>query len=144
MLEAALKEAMLAKDTVSKNTLRLVLSAIKEAEVQKKDELEDGEILSILQKQMKSRQESLDEAEQVGRNDLVEEAKSEMLVLEGYLPAAMSDEELAKLVEKHIQATGASAMSDMGKVMKGLLDEVAGRADGGKVSQIVRQKLQGG
>lgn len=143
-LEAALKTAMLAKDEVAKNTLRLVLSAVKEAEVQKKSELEGGEILSILQKQVKLRQESLDEAKQVGRDDLAEAAEKELKVLEGFLPAAMSDADLLALVEKHIAAVGASQMSDMGKVMGGLLAEVAGRADGGKVSQLVREKLQGG
>ena len=143
-LETALKTAMLAKDEVGKNTLRLVLSAIKEAEVQRKGELEESEILSILQKQVKLRQESLDEAKNAGRNDLVEAAEKELTVLEGFMPAAMSDEELAGLVEKHIAAVGASQMSDMGKVMGVLLAEVAGRADGGKVSQLVREKLQGG
>jgi hypothetical protein len=143
-LETALKEAMLAKDQVSRNTLRLVLSAIKEGEIQKKEELEEADILSILQKQVKTRQESLEEAKKVDRSDLVEEAQLELKVLEKFMPSAMSDEELSKLVIQHIEAVGASAISDMGKVMQGLLAEVAGRADGGKVSQMVREQLQGG
>jgi hypothetical protein len=142
-LETALKEAMLAKDQVSRNTLRLVLSAIKEGEIQKKEELEEADILSILQKQVKTRQESLEEAKKVDRNDLVEEAKMELKILEKFMPSAMSDEELTKLVTQHIEAVGASTISDMGKVMQGLLAEVAGRADGGKVSQMVREQLQG-
>ncbi len=142
-LEAALKEAMLAKDTVSRSTLRLVLSAIKEAEVFKKADLEDTEIIGILQKQVKSRQETLDEAEKAGRNDLVDEAKSEMKVLEIFLPEAMSDEELFAIIEKSISDSGASEMADMGSVMKLLKAEIKGRADGGRVSKIVRERLQG-
>lgn len=143
-LEAALKEAMLAKDVVSKNTLRLVLSAIKEAEVLKKTELDDAEIIGILQKQQKSRQESLDEAKQAGRSDLVDAAKSELAVLQAFLPAAMSDDELIALVEASIQEVGASSPADMGNVMKVLIPAVKGRADGGKLSQLVRERLQGG
>ncbi len=142
-LEAALKEAMLAKDTISRSTLRLVLSAIKEAEVLKKDELEDTEIIGILQKQVKSRQETLDEAEKAGRNDLVDEAKSEMKVLGIFLPEAMNDEELLAIIEKSISDSGASEMADMGSVMKLLKDEIKGRADGGRVSKMVRERLQG-
>ena len=142
-LEAALKQAMLDKNVVSRNTLRLVLSAVKEAEVLKKSELEDAEIIGILQKQQKSRQESLDEAEQVGRTDLVDEAKAELSILETFLPAAMSDDELIAMIEAAINKTDASSPADMGNVMKVLIPEVKGRADGGKISKLVREKLRG-
>jgi uncharacterized protein YqeY len=142
-LEAALKQAMLTKDIVSKNTLRLVLSAVKEAEVLKKSELEDSEIIGILQKQVKSRQETIDEAEKAERADLADGAKSEIKVLDIFLPEAMSDEELIALVEKSIGDAGASAISDMGAVMKLLKTEIDGRADGGRMSKLVREKLQG-
>ena len=142
-IEAALKEAMRAKDKVRKNTLRLVLSAMKEAEVLKQAELDDSAILGILQKEVKLRKESIADAEQAGRDDLIQEAKSEINVLEEYLPAAMSDEELESLVNDALAESGASSPSDMGKVMKVVLPRVQGRADGGQVSQIVRQKLQG-
>lgn len=143
-LEAALKQAMFDKDTVSKNTLRLVLSAVKEAEVLKKDELDDSEVIGILQKQVKSRKETLDEAEKAGRKDLVEGAKKETVVLEIFLPKGISEEELITIVEKSIQESGASTPADMGKVMKVLMPLVKGRADGGKISQLVRDRLQGG
>lgn len=142
-LEAALKEAIRANDTVRKNTLRLVLTAIKEAEVQKQDELDDAAVVGILQKEVKTRQESSDEAKGAGRDDLVQAAAAEIAVLEDFLPEQMGDEELAKLVDEAIAETGASSMADMGNVMKAALAKVQGRADGGKVSQLVRTKLQG-
>jgi uncharacterized protein YqeY len=143
-LEGALKEALKANDTVRKNTLRLALTAIKEAEVEKQAELDDAALVGILRKQVKSRQETLDEAKGAGRDDLVEAAKAEMAVLEAYLPKQMDDAELEALIDATITEVGASAPSDMGNVMKAVLPKVGGRADGGKVSQIVRQKLQGG
>lgn len=142
-LEAALKDAIRAKDTVRKNTLRLVLSAIKEAEILKQAELDDAAILSILQKEVKLRKESIADAKKAGRDDLIQESNNEIKILEEYLPAAMSDEELESLVNDAIAESGASSPSDMGNVMKVVLPRVQGRADGGQVSQIVRQKLQG-
>ena len=142
-LEAALKEAMLAKDNTAKNTLRLVLSAVKEAEVQKKDDLDDAEVLGILQKQVKTRQESLDEAQKAGRDDLAAAAETEIAILERFLPAGLSDVELEALVAKAIESVGAASPADMGAVMKALMPEVKGRADGGKVSQMVKARLQG-
>jgi uncharacterized protein YqeY len=142
-LEAALKDAMRANDTVRKNTLRVALTAIKEAEVQKIGELDDPAILTILQKEVKSRQEALAEAEKANRSDLVENAKAEMRVLEGYLPQGLSEQELEGIVQTAIAEVGASTPADMGKVMKAVLPKVQGRADGGKVSQLVKSKLQG-
>ena len=142
-LEMALKEAMRAQDTMRKNTLRLVLSAIKEAEVLKQDELDDAAVLGILQKEVKSRQESISDAEKAKRDDLIKESRGEIKILEDYLPKAMSDEDLDMLITEAIAESGASALTEMGNVMKLVLPRVQGRADGGKVSQIVRQKLQG-
>jgi hypothetical protein len=142
-LETALKEAMRAQDTMRKNTLRLVLSAIKEAEVLKQDDLDDAAVLGILQKEVKSRQESISDAEKAKRDDLIKESRGEIKILEDYLPKAMSDEDLDMLITEAIAESGASALTEMGNVMKLVLPRVQGRADGGKVSQIVRQKLQG-
>jgi uncharacterized protein YqeY len=142
-LEAALKDAMRANDAVRKSTLRIALTAIKEAEVQKMGELDDAAVLSILQKEVRSRQEALAEAEKAGRQDLVENAKAEMKVLEGYLPKGLSEAELETIVQSAIAEVGASTPADMGKVMKAVLPKVQGRADGGQVSQLVRSKLQG-
>jgi len=128
---------------VRKNTMRMTLSAVKEAEVQKKAELDDSAILALLQKEIKARQEALAEAEKAKRADLAENAKAEIKVLEGYLPQALSAQELEEIVHAAITEVGATTPADMGKVMKAVLPKVQGRADGGQVSQLVRTKLQG-
>ncbi|HEY4718178.1 MAG TPA: GatB/YqeY domain-containing protein [Anaerolineales bacterium] len=142
-LEQALRDAMRSGDTVRKNTMRMALSAVKEAEVQKKAELDDSAILALLQKEIKARQEALAEAEKAKRADLAENAKAEIKVLEGYLPQALSAQELEEIVHAAITEVGATTPADMGKVMKAVLPKVQGRADGGQVSQLVRTKLQG-
>ncbi len=142
-LEQALKEAMRSNNTVSKNTIRMALSAIKEAEVLKKAELDEPAILALLQKEVKSRDEALAEAEKANRDDLAENAKAEIKVLEGFLPKAMSTQELEEIVQAAIAEVGATTPADMGKVMKAVLPKVQGRADGGQVSGLVRSKLQG-
>lgn len=142
-LEQALKEAMRANDAVRKSVLRVALTAIKEAEVQKQAELDDAAILGILQKELKSRHEALEEAEKAAREDLIENAKAEIKVLEGFLPQALSPQELEAIVQEAIAEAGATSPADMGKVMKVVLPKVQGRADGGQVSQLVRTKLQG-
>lgn len=143
-LENALKEAMRSSDVVRRGTLRMVLSAVKEAEIQKQGELDDPTVLSLLQKEVKSRQESIADAEKAGRPDLVESAETEMAILEEYLPKQLSDAELDTLVTAVIAESGASSPAEMGNVMKVLLPKVQGRADGGRVSQAVRGRLQGG
>ncbi len=142
-LEAALKDALRANDTLRKNTVRGVLAAIKEAEVLKRGELDDAAILGILQKELKSRQEALAEAEKAGRSDLIENAKTESKIIEAYLPAGLSAAELEAIVTAAIKETGAISPADMGKVMKIVVPQIQGRADGGQVSQLVRTKLQG-
>ncbi|HRN51480.1 MAG TPA: GatB/YqeY domain-containing protein [Anaerolineales bacterium] len=142
-LEAALKEAMKANDTVRKNTLRMALAAVKEAEVAKRGELDEAAVISILQKELKSRQEAMAEGEKANRPDLIETAKVEAAILEGYLPAGLSTEEIEAIVTAAIAESGASAPADMGKVMKLVLPQVQGRADGGQISALVKAKLQG-
>jgi len=142
-LEQALKEAMRANDAVRKSVLRVALTALKEAEVQKQAELDDAVVLGILQKELKSRHEALEEAEKAAREDLIKNAKAEIKVLEGFLPQALSPQELEAIVQAAIAEAGATSPADMGKVMKVVLPQVQGRADGGQVSQLVRTKLQG-
>lgn len=142
-LEAALKEAMKASDSVRRSTLRMALAAVKEAEVQKRGELDDAAVISILQKELKSRQEAIAEGEKASRPDLVEAARGEAAIIEGYLPAALSAAEIEAIVSAAIAEAGASSPVDMGKVMKLVLPKVQGRADGGQVSALVRSKLQG-
>jgi len=142
-LEQALKDAMRSNDTVRKNTIRMVLAAVKEAEVLKKAELDDSAILALLQKEVKSRNEALGEAEKAERPDLAASARAEIKVLEGYLPKAMGAQELEEIVQAAIAEVGATTPADMGKVMKAVLPKLQGRAEGGQVSGLVRSKLQG-
>lgn len=141
-LEDALKDAMRAKDKPRKSTLRMALSAVKLAEVERRDELEDEAVLRILQKEVKTRRELIEDAEKADRPDMVREAEAEIKILEGYLPQALSSDELQTLVVEAIAEVGASAPGDMGNVMKVIIPKVAGRADGGQISQIVRDTLQ--
>ena len=141
-LEDALKDAMRAKDKPRKSTLRMALSAVKLAEVERRDELEDEAVLRILQKEVKSRRELIEDAEKADRPDMIKEAEAEIKILEGYLPQALSSDELQTLVVEAIAEVGASAPGDMGNVMKVIIPKVAGRADGGQISQIVRDTLQ--
>jgi uncharacterized protein YqeY len=142
-IQTTLTEAMRARDEGTKIPLRLVMAAIKEAEIEKKQPLEDSDVLRIVQKESKARLDTIADAEKAGRPDLIAQAEAELAILKSFLPEELSDEALGKLVEEAIQEAGASSMADMGNVMKVLMPKVQGRADGGKVSQMVRQRLQG-
>ena len=141
-LENDLKDAMRAGDDLKKRTLRMVLSAIKLAEVDKGSSLDESVIISILQKEVKSRHETIDEAKRANRPELANAANDEISVLEAYLPQQLSDEDLEELVRQVIQETGVTTPAGMGNVMKSVMPRVQGRADGARVSQIVRLLLQ--
>ncbi len=140
-LEDDLKQAMRAGDDLRKRTLRMALSAIKLAEVDKRRELEEGELLAILRKEVKSRQETLVEARELGREDLAEAAQAEIEILRAYLPQPLKPEEIERIARDTIAEVGATAPQDMGKVMKDLMPRMQGRADGKLVSDIVRRLL---
>lgn len=139
----AMKEALRAKDQVAKRTLTMVRAAIQQAEKDRKTELDETAVMSILQKELKSRQETIDEAKKAGRDDLVADTEAEIVVLKKFLPEAMSEEELRTLAAEVIAEVGASAMSDMGKVMKVIMPRVGGRASGGDISRVVKEILLG-
>jgi len=141
-LENDLKDAMRSGDDTRKRTIRMVLAAIKQTEIDKQIVLDETGVIGILQKEVKTRRESLEEAQKAGRNDLTEALEAEIKVLNGYLPQAMDSAELAALAEAVITEVGASSPTDMGKVMKALLPRVAGRAANDQVSQVVRGLLQ--
>lgn len=141
-LENALKDAIRSQDSISKNTLRVALSAIKLVEIDKGIKLDDAAVLAILQKEIKNRSEAISEAEKINRTDLIETNQAEVKVLESFLPAQMSQLELETLIKQVISEVGASAPQDMGKVMKVLLPRIQGRAAGDKVSQMVKKLLQ--
>ena len=140
-LQNALKEAMRTNDDVRKRTIRMALSSIKLAEVEKRADLEDSAVLAILQKEVKTRKEVIAESQQAGRSDLVAIAQEEIEVLEKFLPQAMSNEELEIFVQGVINEVEASSMRDMGKVMKELMPRLEGRATGEQASQAVRKFL---
>jgi uncharacterized protein YqeY len=142
-LQNALKDAMRSGDELRKRTLRMVISAIRLAEVEKQAELDEQSVIAILQKDVKSHQETIAEAKQANREDLVQTAQAEVAVLESFLPQPMPATDLEALARQAITETGANSPSDMGKVMKTLMPKVQGRATGEQVSQTVRRLLQG-
>jgi hypothetical protein len=141
-IQNALTAAMKARDEDTKRTLRLVMSSIKLAEVEKGGDLDDTRILGILQKELKTRQDSIEEAQRANRSDLVEAAEKEMTILNKFLPRQMSDEEVTHLAKEVIKNLGASGLQDMGAVMKDLMLRLEGRASGQQASKIVKNLLQ--
>jgi hypothetical protein len=141
-LNESMKDAMRSGDEVRKRTVRMALAAVKQAEVDKRIELDDMAVMNLLQKEIKNRRESLEEAKKANRTDLVEANEAEIKVLEAFLPEAMPDEELRTLVQAAINETGAASPADMGKVMKIVMTKVAGRAPNDRVSATVRELLQ--
>ena len=141
-INESVKDAMRTGDEVRKRTLRMVLAAVKQAEVDKQTTLDDMAVVSILQKEVKNRREALEEANKAGRADLASDNTAEIAVLEVFLPQAMPVEELRALAQAAIAETGAASMSDMGKVMKVLMPRVAGRAPNDMISTVVRESLQ--
>jgi hypothetical protein len=140
-LETGLKEAMKSGDRVAVSAIRLSLSEIKNAAIDKRRPLEDNEVVNILRSGVKKRQESIEIFAKGNRQDLVDKETAEIKVLEAFLPAAMAAEELEALVAAAIAETGAASMKDIGKVMKAVLPRVAGRADGSEVNKLIRAKL---
>ena len=152
-LNESMKDAMKSGDEVRKRTVRMALAAVKQAEVDKRStprsgsadkrtELDDAAVMSLLQKEIKNRRESLEEAKKANRPDLIQANEAEIEVLQAFLPQAMPDEELRALVQAAIAETGAASPADMGKVMKTVMPRVAGRAPNDRVSATVRELLQ--
>ncbi|HWA36333.1 MAG TPA: GatB/YqeY domain-containing protein [Burkholderiales bacterium] len=137
------KAAMRAKDAARLSTLRLATAAMKQREVDERVELGDAEVLAILEKMIKQRRESIAQFEKASRQDLADKEKAEIAVLEAYLPQKLSDAEIQKEINSVISETGASGVKDMGKVMAILKPRLAGRADIGAVSGLVKTKLSG-
>ena len=140
-LQEDLKSSMKNKDTVKKSVVTLIRAAIKQHDVDNRVELADDAIIDIISKQLKQRKDSLAEFVKANRDDLVEETKSEIQVLEGYLPQQLSEEELEKIVIETIAEVGATSMKDMGKIMATIKPKTAGRADGRKINELVKKNL---
>lgn len=143
-LHQDLWEALKAGRKVEASTLRLLLSALKNREVEKRGQLTEPEILQLIVKECNQRREAIGQFRQGRREDLARKEATELELLERFLPKAMTPEELLAKVKEAIAATEAASVKDMGKVMAALMPQVAGRADGSEVSRLVRQELSGG
>ena len=145
MLKAQLtddmKAAMKGGDKARLAVIRLINAAIKQREVDERIELNDEQVLAVLDKMVKQRRDSIKQYTDAGRTDLADVEQAEVEIIQGYLPAALSDEEIAAIIEQAISETGASSMADMGKVMGKVKPQVQGRADMGAVSGLVKAKL---
>ena len=137
-----LKDAMRARDATRRGTIRLVEAAIKNAEIEKRGgELSEQDIQAILQRQVKQRQDSIEQYEQAGRSDLADIERAEIAVIEAYLPQQMSRAEIEAAAREAIQQTGATGPSDRGKVMGQLMPQLRGQADGATVNAVVSDLL---
>jgi uncharacterized protein len=143
-VDSDLKEAMRARDATKLGVLRMLKSALKYAAIAKSDaeaELSDTEASQVIRKQVKQRQDSIESFEKGGRAELAEKEKHELAILNGYLPQAMSLEEISKVVRETIAEAGATSRAQMGAVMKALQAKVAGRVDGKALSAEVQRQL---
>jgi uncharacterized protein len=138
-----MKGAMRAKDAARLSAIRLLLSGVKQREVDERKELSDAEVTSVIEKMIKQRRESIAQYEKAARKDLADAEKFELDILTGYLPQQMSDAEIQQEIQKAVGESGASGVKDMGKVMALLKQRLAGKADMGKISALVKSKLSG-
>jgi hypothetical protein len=140
--QSDLKDAMRSGDETRKSTLRMALSAMKLAEVEKNAQMDEAAYLAVIQKEIKARRESIADAEKANRPELITQAEAEIAILQGYLPAALSEEELENLAKDAIAEVGATSVRELGQVMKILMPRLQGRATGEQASQVVRRLLQ--
>jgi uncharacterized protein YqeY len=145
-LQSDLTDAMRSRDELRSSTIRMVLTAIKNEEVSGKEarELSDSEIITVLSREAKKRREAAEAFEQAGANDRAETEKAEGGVIAEYLPKQLSEAEIKTLISAALQETGANTPAQMGLVMKALQPKIAGKADGGMVSSLVKAALSGG
>ncbi len=136
-----MKSAMRAKETERLNAIRLLLAALKQKEVDERVTLTDADVMSIIEKMLKQRRDSISQFEAAARKDLADKEKFEVGILEAYMPQAMSESEVSAAIDEAIQSSGAAGMKDMGKVMAALKPILAGRADMAKVSGLIKAKL---
>ena len=138
-----IKTAMKARETERLNALRLLSAAVKQREVDERITLDDAGVVSVIEKMIKQRKDSIAQYEKAQRQDLADKEKYEISVIEGYMPKQMPEAEVEAVVAEVIAATGAKSAADMGKVMGALKPRLAGKADMGRVSALVKAKLAG-
>lgn len=136
-----MKTAMRAKETARLGTIRLLLAAMKQREVDERIELTDADIIGVIEKMLKQRRDSIAAYESANRTDLADVEKGEVVVLQTYLPQQLTEDEVKAILDKVVADTGAAGMQDMGKVMAAIKPLVAGKADMGKISGLIKAKL---
>jgi uncharacterized protein len=141
-IQSHLSDAMRSKDQLRLSVLRMMKTAVKNKEVEKMKPLEEAEIITVLNTLVKQRKDSVEQFRKGSREELAQKEEAEIKIIEEYLPAAASDDEIRRAVEESVQETGAASMKDMGKVMKATMSRLAGKTvDGSRVSQFVKEKL---
>lgn len=136
-----MKTAMRAKETARLGTIRLLLAAMKQREVDERIELTDADIIGVIEKMLKQRRDSIAAYESANRTDLADVEKAEVVVLQTYMPQQLTEDEVKAILDKVVADTGAAGMQDMGKVMAAIKPLVAGKADMGKISGLIKAKL---
>jgi uncharacterized protein len=136
-----LPEAMKARDQVRTSTLRMLISAFRNKEIERQKALSEGEVLDVIQAEAKRRRESIESYRQANRQDLAAKEEAELAVLQAYLPQPLSEAELRDLVRDAVETVGAKSPQDMGRVMSALMPKIKGRADGKQAQQLVQQQL---
>jgi len=140
-LQADMKSSMKSGDKQRLGVIRLMLAAIKQIEVDERIELDDDRVTAVLDKMVKQRRESISQFETAGRDDLIAIEAFELEIIQEYLPEALSEDEINRIVEESIASTGAATIKDMGKLMGVIKPQLQGRADMGKVSQLIKSRL---
>ena len=140
-LSEDLKLSMKEKNTVRKNTVQSIRTAIMQYEIDNRCELDDDGIIDVIAKELKKRKDALPEYEKSGREELISQLKEEINIVVGYLPSQLSREELDEIVKSAVLSTGASTMKDMGKIMAAVMPQIKGRADGKEVNEIAKNYL---
>ena len=136
-----MKSAMKAKDKQALKAVRMILEAIKQKEIDERIELDDAQVMTVIQKMVKQRKDSISQFSDAGRSDLVEIEEAELETINNYMPEQLSDEEVASVVDKAINDSGANSMKDMGKLMGILKAQLQGKADMSLVSQLIKSRL---
>ncbi len=137
----AMKDAMKSNDKLRLSAIRMMRSAVKNKEIEVRRPLSDEDVIRVIQGMVRKGEESLEQFEKGGRADLVEKEKKEIEILKSFLPQALSQEEILKIIDESIQETQASSMKDLGKVMKSIMPKLGGKADGKLINQLVKEKL---
>jgi len=137
----AMKDAMKSNDKLRLSAIRMMRSAVKNREIEVRRTLSDEDVIRVIQGMVRKGEESLEQFEKGGRADLVEKEKKEIEILKSFLPQALGQEEILKIIDECIQETQASSLKDLGKVMKSIMPKLGGKADGKLINQLVKEKL---